>query len=170
MDSNYECFLDGYKVIKLDKTDYNFISFINDSNGFDENAIFLPLLSGQDIDRFSKDIKVMKQDMSEKNAMNEIYKYLLSESNDLDLQFQKEKANKLQISTNSLASHLYSKYFIFFYHRKNHKEAASSCPAIFHFNSSVMDEQDPVRQRQTKPVSFFFVSGIRLIKFLKNPF
>lgn len=92
MDSNYECFLDGYKVIKLDKTDYNFISFINDSNGFDENAIFLPLLSGQDIDRFSKDIKVMKQDMSEKNAMNEIYKYLLSESNDLDLQFQKEKA------------------------------------------------------------------------------
>ena len=30
--------------------------------------------------------------MSEKNAMNEIYKYLLSESNDLDLQFQKEKA------------------------------------------------------------------------------
>lgn len=92
MDSNYECFLDGYKVIKLDKTDYNFISFINDSNGFDENAIFLPLLSGQDTDRFSKDIKVMKQDMSEKNAMNEIYKYLLSESNDLDLQFQKEKA------------------------------------------------------------------------------
>ena len=92
MDSNYECFLDGYKVIKLDKTDYNFISFINDSNGFDENAISLPLLSGQDIDRFSKDIKVMKQDMSEKNAMNEIYKYLLSESNDLDLQFQKEKA------------------------------------------------------------------------------
>lgn len=92
MDSNYKCFLDGYKVIKLDKTDYNFISFINDSNGFDENAIFLPLLSGQDIDRFSKDIKVMKQDMSEKNAMNEIYKYLLSESNDLDLQFQKEKA------------------------------------------------------------------------------
>ena len=92
MDSNYECFLDWYKVIKLDKTDYNFISFINDSNGFDENAIFLPLLSGQDIDRFSKDIKVMKQDMSEKNAMNEIYKYLLSESNDLDLQFQKEKA------------------------------------------------------------------------------
>lgn len=92
MDSNYECFLDGYKVIKLDKTDYNFISFINDSNGFDENAIFLPLLSGQDIDMFSKDIKVMKQDMSEKNAMNEIYKYLLSESNDLDLQFQKEKA------------------------------------------------------------------------------
>ena len=92
MDSNYECFLDGYKVIKLDKTNYNFISFINDSNGFDENAIFLPLLSGQDIDRFSKDIKVMKQDMSEKNAMNEIYKYLLSESNDLDLQFQKEKA------------------------------------------------------------------------------
>lgn len=92
MDSNYKCILDEYKVIKLDKTDYNFISFINDSNGFDENAIFLPLLSGQDIDRFSKDIKVMKQDMSEKNAMNEIYKYLLSESNDLDLQFQKEKA------------------------------------------------------------------------------
>ena len=92
MDSNYECFLDGYKVIKLDKTDYNFISFINDSNGFDENAISLPLLSGQDIDRFSKEIKVMKQDTSEKNAMNEIYKYLLSESNDLDLQFQKEKA------------------------------------------------------------------------------
>lgn len=92
MDSNYKCILDEYKVIKLDKTDYNFISFINDSNGFDENAISLPLLSGQDIDRFSKDIKVMKQDMSEKNAMNEIYKYLLSESNDLDLQFQKEKA------------------------------------------------------------------------------
>ena len=92
MDSNYECFLDGYKVIKLDKTNYNFISFINDSNGFDENAISLPLLSGQDIDRFSKEIKVMKQDTSEKNAMNEIYKYLLSESNDLDLQFQKEKA------------------------------------------------------------------------------
>ena len=101
MDSNYECFLDGYKVIKLDKTDYNFISFINDSNGFDENAIFLPLLSGQDIDRFSKDIKVMKQDMSEKNAMNEIYKYLLSESNDLGLQFQKEKdkAEKSGIKT-----------------------------------------------------------------------
>lgn len=92
MDSNYECFLDGYKVIKLDKTNYNFISFINDSNGFDENAISLPLLSGQDIDRFSKEIKVMKQDVSVKNAMNEIYKYLLSESNDLDLQFQKEKA------------------------------------------------------------------------------
>lgn len=91
MDSNYECFLDGYKVIKLDKTDYNFISFINDLNDFDENAISLPLLSGQDIDSFSKEIKVMKQDMSVKNAMNEIYKYLLGESNDLDLQFQKEK-------------------------------------------------------------------------------
>ena len=92
MDSNYKCILDEYKVIKLDKTDYNFISFINDLNDFDENAISLPLLSGQDIDSFSKEIKVMKQDMSEKNAMNEIYKYLLSESNDLDLQFQKEKA------------------------------------------------------------------------------
>lgn len=92
MDSNYKCILDEYKVIKLDKTDYNFISFINDSNGFDENAISLPFLSGQDIDRFSKEIKVMKQDVSVKNAMNEIYKYLLSESNDLDLQFQKEKA------------------------------------------------------------------------------
>ena len=91
MDSNYECFLDGYKVIKLDKTDYNFISFINDSNGFDENAISLPLLSSQDIDRFSKEIKAMKQDKSIKGAMNEIYKYLLGESNDLDLQFQKEK-------------------------------------------------------------------------------
>ena len=91
MDSNYKCILDEYKVIKLDKTDYNFISFINDSNGFDENAISLPFLSGQDIDRFSKEIKVMKQDVSVKNAMNEIYKYLLGESNDLDLQFQKEK-------------------------------------------------------------------------------
>lgn len=91
MDSNYKCILDEYKVIKLDKTDYNFISFINDLNDFDENAISLPLLSGQDIDRFSKEIKVMKQDMSVKNAMNEIYKYLLGESNDLDLQFQKEK-------------------------------------------------------------------------------
>ena len=91
MDSNYECFLDGYKVIKLDKTDYNFISFINDLNGFDENAISLPLLSGQDIDRFSKEIKAMVQDKSIKDAMNEIYKYLLGESNDLDLQFQKEK-------------------------------------------------------------------------------
>ena len=91
MDSNYECFLDGYKVIKLDKTDYNFISFINDLNDFDENAISLPLLSGQDIDRFSKEIKAMVQDKSIKDAMNEIYKYLLGESNDLDLQFQKEK-------------------------------------------------------------------------------
>ena len=91
MDSNYKCILDEYKVIKLDKTDYNFISFINDLNDFDENAISLPLLSGQDIDSFSKEIKVMKQDMSVKNAMNEIYKYLLGESNDLDLQFQKEK-------------------------------------------------------------------------------
>ena len=91
MDSNYKCILDEYKVIKLDKTDYNFISFINDLNGFDENAISLPLLSGRDIDRFSKETKVMKQDMSVKNAMNEIYKYLLGESNDLDLQFQKEK-------------------------------------------------------------------------------
>ena len=91
MDSNYKCILDEYKVIKLDKTDYNFISFINDSNGFDENAIFLPLLSGQDIDRFSKEIKAMVQDKSIKDAMNEIYKYLLGESNDLDLQFQKEK-------------------------------------------------------------------------------
>ena len=92
MDSNYKCILDEYKVIKLDKTDYNFISFINDSNGFDENAISLPLLSSQDIDRFSKEIKAMKQDKSIKGAMNEIYKYLLGESNDLDLQFQKEKA------------------------------------------------------------------------------
>lgn len=91
MDSNYKCILDEYKVIKLDKTDYNFISFINDSNGFDENAISLPLLSSQDIDRFSKEIKAMKQDKSIKGAMNEIYKYLLGESNDLDLQFQKEK-------------------------------------------------------------------------------
>ena len=91
MDSNYKCILDEYKVIKLDKTDYNFISFINVLNDFDENAISLPLLSGQDIDSFSKEIKVMKQDMSVKNAMNEIYKYLLGESNDLDLQFQKEK-------------------------------------------------------------------------------
>lgn len=91
MDSNYKCILDEYKVIKLDKTDYNFISFINDSNGFDENAISLPLLSGQDIDRFSKEIKAMVQDKSIKDAMNEIYKYLLGESNDLDLQFQKEK-------------------------------------------------------------------------------
>ena len=91
MDSNYKCILDEYKVIKLDKTDYNFISFINDLNDFDENAISLPFLSGQDIDRFSKEIKVMKQDVSVKNAMNEIYKYLLGESNDLDLQFQKEK-------------------------------------------------------------------------------
>lgn len=101
MDSNYECFLDGYKVIKLNKTDYNFISFVNDSNGFVENAISLPLLSGQDIDRFSKEIKVMKQDMSVKNAMNEIYKYLLSESNDLGLKFQieKDKAEKSGIKT-----------------------------------------------------------------------
>ena len=91
MDSNYKCILEKYKVIKLDKTDYNFISFINDSNGFDENAISLPLLSSQDIDRFSKEIKAMKQDKSIKGAMNEIYKYLLGESNDLDLQFQKEK-------------------------------------------------------------------------------
>lgn len=91
MDSNYKCILDEYKVIKLDKTDYNFISFINDSNGFDENAISLPLLSSQDIDRFSKEIKAMKQDKSIKGAMNEIYKYLLGESNDLDWQFQKEK-------------------------------------------------------------------------------
>lgn len=91
MDSNYKCILDEYKVIKLDKTDYNFISFINDSNGFDENAISLPLLSGQDIDSFSKEIKAMVQDKSIKDAMNEIYKYLLGESNDLDLQFQKEK-------------------------------------------------------------------------------
>ena len=91
MDSNYKCILDEYKVIKLDKTDYNFISFINDLNGFDENAISLPLLSGQDIDRFSKEIKAMVQDKSIKDAMNEIYKYLLGESNDLDLQFQKEK-------------------------------------------------------------------------------
>ena len=91
MDSNYKCILDEYKVIKLDKTDYNFISFINDLNDFDENAISLPLLSGQDIDRFSKEIKAMKQDKSIKGAMNEIYKYLLGESNDLDLQFQKEK-------------------------------------------------------------------------------
>ena len=91
MDSNYKCILDEYKVIKLDKTDYIFISFINDSNGFDENAISLPLLSSQDIDRFSKEIKAMKQDKSIKGAMNEIYKYLLGESNDLDLQFQKEK-------------------------------------------------------------------------------
>ena len=91
MDSNYKCILDEYKVIKLDKTDYNFISFINDLNDFDENAISLPLLSGQDIDRFSKEIKAMVQDKSIKDAMNEIYKYLLGESNDLDLQFQKEK-------------------------------------------------------------------------------
>ena len=91
MDSNYKCILDEYKVIKLDKTDYNFISFINDLNGFDEDAISLPLLSGQDIDRFSKEIKAMVQDKSIKDAMNEIYKYLLGESNDLDLQFQKEK-------------------------------------------------------------------------------
>ena len=83
--------VDEYKVIKLDKTDYNFISFINDLNDFDENAISLPLLSGQDIDRFSKEIKAMVQDKSIKDAMNEIYKYLLGESNDLDLQFQKEK-------------------------------------------------------------------------------
>lgn len=91
MNSNYKCILDEYKVIKLDKTDYNFISFINDLNDFDENAISLPLLSGQDIDRFSKEIKAMVQDKSIKDAMNEIYKYLLGESNDLDLQFQKEK-------------------------------------------------------------------------------
>ena len=91
MDSNYKCILDEYKVIKLDKTDYNFISFINDLNDFDENAISLPLLSSQDIDRFSKEIKAMVQDKSIKDAMNEIYKYLLGESNDLDLQFQKEK-------------------------------------------------------------------------------
>ncbi len=91
MDSNYKCILDEYKVIKLDKTDYNFISFINDLNDFDENAISLPLLSGQDIDRFSKEIKAMVQDKSIKDAMNEIYKYLLGESNDLDLKFQKEK-------------------------------------------------------------------------------
>ncbi len=91
MNSNYKCILDEYKVIKLDKTDYNFISFINDLNGFDEDAISLPLLSGQDIDRFSKEIKAMVQDKSIKDAMNEIYKYLLGESNDLDLQFQKEK-------------------------------------------------------------------------------
>lgn len=91
MNSNYKCILDEYKVIKLDKTDYNFISFINDLNGFDENAISLPLLSGQDIDRFYKEIKAMVQDKSIKDAMNEIYKYLLGESNDLDLQFQKEK-------------------------------------------------------------------------------
>ena len=91
MDSNYKCILDEYKVIKLDKTDYNFISFINDLNDFDENAISLPLLSGQDIDRFSKEIKAMVQDKSIKDAMNEIYKYLLGESNDLDLQFHKEK-------------------------------------------------------------------------------
>lgn len=91
MDSNYKCILDEYKVIKLDKTDYNFISFIYDLNDFDENAISLPLLSGQDIDRFSKEIKAMVQDKSIKDAMNEIYKYLLGESNDLDLQFQKEK-------------------------------------------------------------------------------
>lgn len=101
MDSNYKCILDEYKVIKLDKTDYNFISFINDLNDFDENAISLPLLSGQDIDRFSKEIKVMKQDVSVKNAMNEIYKYLLGESNDLDWQLQKEKdkAEKSGIKT-----------------------------------------------------------------------
>ena len=101
MDSNYKCILDEYKVIKLDKTDYNFISFINDSNGFDENAISLPFLSGQDIDRFSKEMKVMKQDVSVKNAMNEIYKYLLGESNDLDWQLQKEKdkAEKSGIKT-----------------------------------------------------------------------
>ena len=101
MDSNYTYIYYEYKVIKLDKTDYNFISFINDSNGFDENAISLPFLSGQDIDRFSKEIKVMKQDVSVKNAMNEIYKYLLGESNDLDWQLQKEKdkAEKSGIKT-----------------------------------------------------------------------
>lgn len=91
MDSNYKCILDEYKVIKLDKTDYNFISFINDLNSFDEDAISLPILSGKDIDRFSQEIKAMVQDKSIKDAMNEIYKYLLGESNDLDLQFQKEK-------------------------------------------------------------------------------
>ena len=60
--------------------------------------------------------------------------------------------------------------FTFFYRRKNHRKPAPACPAVFHFDLSLMNRQNPLCQRQAKPVSFFLMSGVGLIKFIENPF
>ena len=78
----------------LDGKDYNFITFINDSNDFDEHEISLSLLNNEDINRFYDKIKTMKQNKTIQSVMKTIYEYLLTKSNDIDFKQVEAKAEK----------------------------------------------------------------------------
>ena len=94
MNNNCEFFLDEYKVINLNKQEYNLVNFINKSNTFDADEVSISLLNSKDINEFSNKIKTMKQNNTIKSKMIEIYEYLLAKSSDMDFKQAITKAEK----------------------------------------------------------------------------
>ena len=80
MNNNCEFFLDEYKVINLNKQEYNLVTFINKSNTFDADEVSISLLNSKDINEFSNKIKTMKHNNTIKSKMIEIYEYLLAKT------------------------------------------------------------------------------------------